>query len=106
MVLNDQGRALYFSRSPIPHPRVWDEKLLQENPPHFLQHIGIYAYRRDFLLRIAQLPRSDLEQLECLEQLRVLSAGYAIEVGIVAKAMRGIDTPNDYGAFVSRMRGG
>jgi 3-deoxy-manno-octulosonate cytidylyltransferase (CMP-KDO synthetase) len=106
VVLNDQGRALYFSRSPIPHPRVWDEKLLQENPPHFLQHIGIYAYRRDFLLRIAQLPRSDLEQLECLEQLRVLSAGYAIEVGIVAKAMRGIDTPNDYGAFVSRMRGG
>ncbi|MBM4003392.1 MAG: 3-deoxy-manno-octulosonate cytidylyltransferase [Planctomycetes bacterium] len=105
VVLNSSGRALYFSRSPIPHPRAWNEELLLDDPPHFLQHIGLYAYRRDFLLRIASLPRSDLEQLESLEQLRVLSAGYAIDVGIVAKAMRGIDTPNDYGAFVRRMRG-
>jgi len=105
VVFDDNGRALYFSRSVIPHPRQWDESLLTANPPHFFQHVGIYAYRRDFLLQLAALPRSPLEQLENLEQLRVLAAGYAIQVGVVDEPTAGIDTPADYEAFVRRYLG-
>ncbi len=105
VVFDQQQRAMYFSRSPIPHARTWVDSLLTDDPPHFFQHVGLYAYRREFLLRIASLPRSDHEQLENLEQLRVLSLGHAIQVGVVATAARGIDTPHDYGAFVRRMRG-
>lgn len=103
VVCDDQGRALYFSRSAIPHPRDWDEALLEADPPHFLQHLGIYAYRRDFLLRMAETPPSRLEQLEKLEQLRVLSLGEAIAVGVVDEASIGIDTPADYATFVRKM---
>lgn len=105
VVLDDEGRALYFSRSVIPHPRQWDESLLRANPPNFFQHVGIYAYRREFLLKLAQLPRSPLERLENLEQLRVLAAGYAIQVGVVDEPTAGIDTPADYEAFVKRYLG-
>ena len=99
------GRAMYFSRSPIPHVRDWDERLLTAERPYFFQHLGLYAYRRDFLLRLAAMPRCDLERLESLEQLRVLAAGYSIQVGLVEQATSGIDTPEDYRAFVSRYRG-
>ena len=102
VVFDDRRRALYFSRSPIPHPRQWDESLLSDDPAHFYQHVGLYAYRRDFLLQLAEMPRSDLEKLENLEQLRVLSAGQAILVGIVAEPTIGIDTEKDYRAFVRR----
>ena len=102
VVCNQAGAAMYFSRSPIPCVRDWDEALLSHSPPHFLQHVGLYAYRREFLLRLAQLPPSPLEQLEKLEQLRVLAAGYTILVGVIDHAARGIDTPEDYRAFVSR----
>jgi 3-deoxy-manno-octulosonate cytidylyltransferase (CMP-KDO synthetase) len=105
VVFDESGRALYFSRSPIPHVRDWDDRLLADPRPHFFQHIGLYAYRRDFLLRLADLPRSDLEKLENLEQLRVLSAGHAIQVGLIERAASGIDTPEDYRAFVSRVLG-
>lgn len=104
VVFDDRGRALYFSRSPIPHVRDWDERFLLEEPPHFFQHIGLYAYRRDFLLKLATLPQSDLEQLEKLEQLRVLSRGYAISVGVIHEPTIGVDTLADYQAFVSRYR--
>jgi 3-deoxy-manno-octulosonate cytidylyltransferase (CMP-KDO synthetase) len=67
-------------------------------------HIGLYAYRRDFLLQLATLPRTPLEKLESLEQLRVLENGYAIAVGVVNDPTVGIDTPEDYRAFVGRMR--
>lgn len=106
VVFDHDGRALYFSRSPIPHAREWDDKLLSANPPHFFQHIGLYAYRRDFLLKLAKLPQSTLEQIEKLEQLRVLASGFEIHVGIVHEASVGIDTPADYRAFVSRYRNG
>jgi len=96
------GKALYFSRSPIPHPREWHDDLLHAEPPNFLQHLGLYAYRRDFLLKIAQLPTSSLENIERLEQLRVLQAGYSIAVGIINEPSIGIDTPDDYRAFVDR----
>jgi 3-deoxy-manno-octulosonate cytidylyltransferase (CMP-KDO synthetase) len=103
VVFDAAGRALYFSRSPIPFVRDWSDSLLHENPPNFFQHVGLYAYRRDFLLRIAQLPPARLEQLEKLEQLRVLDAGHAIAVGVVDEPTVGIDTPEDYAAFVRRL---
>jgi 3-deoxy-manno-octulosonate cytidylyltransferase (CMP-KDO synthetase) len=102
VVLDEQGRALYFSRSPIPFAREWDDQLLGSDPPYFYQHIGLYAYRREFLLRLSEMPRSQLEEIECLEQLRVLSAGYSILVGIVDESTSGIDTAEDYRAFVRR----
>lgn len=97
------GAALYFSRSPIPAVRDaapdWDA-----SPTPFLQHLGLYAYRRSFLLQWPQLPVGKLEQLENLEQLRVLEAGYSIQVGVVDGAAGGIDTAEDYRAFVTRYR--
>ena len=104
VVCDEGGRALYFSRSPIPCAREWNDELLQGDPPVFWQHIGLYAYRREFLIRLAQLPRSPLEILENLEQLRALSAGHSIQVGCVSEMTRGIDTPADYRAFVRRWR--
>ena len=78
VVFDGRGRALYFSRSPIPHARdVERSSCLTADPPHFYQHVGLYAYRRDFLLRLAALPRTPLEKLENLEQLRVLETGYS-----------------------------
>lgn len=103
VVCDNAGRALYFSRAPIPHAREWQDSLLLAEPPHFFQHIGLYAYRREFLLQLAQIPRSDLEKLESLEQLRVLAAGHTILVGVVQEPNKGIDTPEDYRAFVSRV---
>ncbi len=102
VVRDSQQRALYFSRSPIPHARSWDATLLESNPPVFLQHIGLYAYRRDFLMRLSSLPSSPLEQIEKLEQLRFLQAGCQILVGLIEHAPKGIDTPSDYRAFVQR----
>jgi 3-deoxy-manno-octulosonate cytidylyltransferase (CMP-KDO synthetase) len=99
-------RALYFSRSPVPHVRDWRDELLAANPPNFFQHLGLYAYRREFLLKLARMPRTPMEQLENLEQLRVLENGYEILVGIVDEPTVGIDTPADYAAFVLRQRGG
>ena len=64
-------------------------------------HLGIYAYRRDFLLRLTTLPPSRLEQLEKLEQLRVLELGETILVGEVAHRSVGVDTPDDYARFVA-----
>ncbi len=102
VVCDARGRALYFSRSVIPRPRTWDDALLGSEPPAFLQHIGLYAYRRDFLLQIAQLERCQHEKIESLEQLRVLYHGHAIQVGLIDEPAIGIDTPADYAAFVQR----
>jgi 3-deoxy-manno-octulosonate cytidylyltransferase (CMP-KDO synthetase) len=99
-----QGRALYFSRSVIPHPRTWDDALLKSDPPAFYQHVGLYAYRRDFLLQLAAMPPAKLEQIEKLEQLRVLQAGHSILVGVVDEPTFGIDTPEDYKAFVEKQK--
>jgi 3-deoxy-manno-octulosonate cytidylyltransferase (CMP-KDO synthetase) len=103
VVCRRDGRALYFSRSPIPHARTWREELLQQEPPLFLQHLGLYVYRRDFLLGYSRLPASALETTEMLEQLRVLQAGGEIVVAVVEKQVKGIDTPEDYRGFVSRL---
>jgi 3-deoxy-manno-octulosonate cytidylyltransferase (CMP-KDO synthetase) len=102
VVSDGRGRALYFSRSPIPHARSWDDVLLNSQPAIFNQHIGLYAYRRAFLMQLATLPKSPLEELEKLEQLRFLQAGYSILVSTIEHAPKGIDTPDDYRAFVRR----
>ncbi len=102
VVCQHDGAAIYFSRSPIPHPRDGDQGLFEVDPPVFLQHIGIYAYRRDFLMNLHQLPASPIEQTEKLEQLRALQAGHRIMVGIVPSSHRGIDTRADYDAFKAR----
>jgi len=102
VVCDASGRALYFSRSPIPYPRSWSDGLLHQRPPVLLQHIGLYAYRRDFLLQLADLPPSRLEEIERLEQLRVLEAGHPIQVGLLNEPTIGIDTIEDYRSFVSR----
>ncbi len=102
VVFDGHGRALYFSRSPIPYPRQWDDALLAGDPPRFYQHVGLYAYRRDFLLQLARLPQAEMERIEKLEQLRVLAAGHTILVGVVDEATFGIDTPADYRRFVER----
>lgn len=99
VVRDGDGRALYFSRSPIPFVRD-GAPTFASGQQTFLQHLGLYSYRRGFLLRFAQLPRCPLEDLEKLEQLRVLGAGRSIQVGIVPHASRGVDTPADYQAFV------
>ena len=103
IVFDAKGQALYFSRSVIPHPRggIQDEHFTQ-SPPLFYQHIGLYAYRREFLLRLSQLPQSETEKTESLEQLRVLHHGYAIMVGVIDEPTTGIDTPEDYRKFVER----
>lgn len=104
VVCDDFGRALYFSRSPVPMARD-SEPDFTIDPPRYLQHLGVYAYRRAFLLRLAATPPHPLEQTEKLEQLRVLGTGTAIQVGVVAHAHRGVDTPADYDAFVRAYRG-
>ena len=103
VVFGAEGRALYFSRSVIPHPRggIRDEHFAHSSPL-FYQHIGLYAYRREFLLRLSQLPQSDTEKTESLEQLRVLHHGYSMMVGVIDEAAAGIDTPEDYRKFVER----
>jgi 3-deoxy-manno-octulosonate cytidylyltransferase (CMP-KDO synthetase) len=90
VVCDNSGNALYFSRSPIPHGRD-----LEGVPPGALRHIGVYAYRRDFLMRFAALAPGRIEQIEKLEQLRALENGYRIRVVASAAPSLEIDTAED-----------
>ncbi len=103
VVCDITGRALYFSRSPIPHVRDGKPDFALR-PSRFLLHVGLYAYRKPFLLRLAALPPEPLEQLEKLEQLRVLSLGHPIQVGVIENSGFGVDTYDDYERFVSAYR--
>lgn len=103
VVCDGSGRALYFSRSPIPHVRDGRPDFALR-PARFLLHVGLYAYRRPFLLRLAALPPEPLEQLEKLEQLRVLALGHPIQVGVVEQSGFGVDTYEDYERFVAAYR--
>ena len=98
------GRALYFSRSPVPFLRDGDRDALLAGESPWRLHLGIYAYRRDFLLRLAEQPVSPLEELEKLEQLRVLEMGATIRIAEVEQRSVGIDTPDDYARFVANWR--
>jgi 3-deoxy-D-manno-octulosonate cytidylyltransferase len=89
VVCGADGDALYFSRSPIPHMR--DGGM----PKQALRHIGVYAYRRDFLLKFAALPEGVLERVEKLEQLRALEHGYTIRVVASVKPSLEVDTAAD-----------
>ncbi|MBI5379337.1 MAG: 3-deoxy-manno-octulosonate cytidylyltransferase [Nitrospirae bacterium] len=118
VVVNQQGDALYFSRAPIPFNR--SQKFFTSPPSLALppsrgeesggggrskvrrqlsgfsyRHVGLYAYRRDFLLRMAQWPPTPLEEAERLEQLRVLEHGHRIRVVLVDDSAPGVDTPED-----------
>ncbi len=94
IVTDNNGNALYFSRSVIPFVRGTEHgQWLAQFP--FLKHIGIYAYRYHVLREITQLPQSPLEMAESLEQLRWLQNGYRIRVGITEEETVGIDTPED-----------
>lgn len=88
VVVNQKGEALYFSRSLIPYPR-------NEFPVPPLKHVGIYAYRRDFLLAYAGMKQTPLEKTESLEQLRALEMGYKIGVIRIDSEDIGIDTEED-----------
>ena len=102
----DAWRAIYFSRAPVPCARDFAPALLAAEPPLYWQHVGLYAYRREVLERWNSLPESRLAAHESLEQLRVIEAGIPIVAGAIAHAARGIDTPQDYAAFVARQRRG
>lgn len=97
LVRADSGDALYFSRAPIPWHRdafARDRSALPQGP--WLRHIGIYAYRAGFLRRFTGLPPGQLEQIESLEQLRVLESGYRIAVALTPEPFPpGVDTPED-----------
>lgn len=94
IVTDKRGFALYFSRSPIPYVRGKEQTEWLTHFP-YLKHLGIYAYRRDVLRQVTQLPQSPLEQAESLEQLRWLENGYRIRVGLTDVETVGIDTPED-----------
>jgi 3-deoxy-manno-octulosonate cytidylyltransferase (CMP-KDO synthetase) len=88
VVTDDRGYALYFSRAPIPFPR-------HPEKAEYWRHIGLYGYRRRFLLKYGGLPQSGLELAESLEQLRALANGYRIKVATVDYDSVGVDTPED-----------
>ena len=94
IVVDNQGFALYFSRSIIPFVRGKEQAEWLTHYP-FLKHIGLYAYRREVLREITQLPPSSLEVAESLEQLRWLQNGYRIRVALTDQETIGIDTPDD-----------
>ena len=94
VVMDKTGKALYFSRNPIPFMQnVAHEKWMQKG--RFYQHIGIYAYKTETLHQIAKMQPSALEQAESLEQLRWLENGLSIRMAVVAGESISIDTPDD-----------
>lgn len=94
IVTDLQGFALYFSRSVIPFVRGVEQNEWIVHFP-YLKHLGLYAYRREVLHEVTQLPQSPLELAESLEQLRWLENGYRIRVGLTDVETVGIDTPED-----------
>lgn len=96
VVTDRQGFALYFSRAPIPHARDFCQNLEQRwRELATARHIGLYVYRREFLLAYPHLPVTPLETQECLEQLRALEHGYRIRVAATDLVGHGVDTPED-----------
>ena len=100
VVCDAAGRALYFSRAPIPYPRQPSQPA-EGGPDPFVfrgswrRHIGLYAYRRSFLMAFAALPQTPLETTEALEQLRALEHGFRIRTPETVHDSLGVDTPED-----------
>jgi len=101
VVLGAGGRALYFSRAPIPFHRDAAKGGAPRAAP--LRHVGLYAYRTSFLARFVSWEPSPLEETESLEQLRVLEHGHGIAVAVRRVTSQGIDTPEQYAEFVRRL---
>jgi 3-deoxy-manno-octulosonate cytidylyltransferase (CMP-KDO synthetase) len=91
----EDGRALYFSRAPVPFLRDGPPDHDSLSRPPFLRHLGLYVYRREALLAWVALPPSPLEQVERLEQLRALEAGLPMGIAVVERAAGGVDTTRD-----------
>ncbi|GJQ58416.1 MAG: 3-deoxy-manno-octulosonate cytidylyltransferase [Candidatus Scalindua sp. AMX11] len=118
IVLDDDNYALYFSRAPIPYVRDNEDRFAFTTKEKreeeiqggtkknfsFLKHLGIYVYRRDFLLTFSSLCSAGLEDAEKLEQLRVLSNGYKIKVIVTPYTCEGVDTPGGFERFIERYR--
>ena len=118
VVIDKDSYAMYFSRASIPFIRDGNvqsnfsllEKTLNDFNTEknasflFLKHLGIYMYRKDFLLKFSSLPVPKVEELEKLEQLRVLSNGYKIKVVVTPFTSEGVDTPEDFELFVDKYR--
>jgi 3-deoxy-manno-octulosonate cytidylyltransferase (CMP-KDO synthetase) len=108
LVRAGSGDALYFSRAPIPWPRDAFARSRERLPDShdWLRHIGIYAYRAEFLQRFAAMPPGRLERIESLEQLRVLEAGFRIAVALTPEPFPpGVDTPEDLARAEARIAG-
>jgi 3-deoxy-manno-octulosonate cytidylyltransferase (CMP-KDO synthetase) len=88
VVTDNDDYAIYFSRSPIPYPRELDIK-------NYYKHVGIYGYKRDFVIKYSKMVSTPLEKSESLEQLRVLENGYRIKVLETPYKIVGVDTPED-----------
>jgi 3-deoxy-manno-octulosonate cytidylyltransferase (CMP-KDO synthetase) len=96
VVTDRKGFALYFSRAPIPYPRDFADELdIRWHELATAKHVGLYVYRRDFLLRFPTLAPTPLEEQEKLEQLRALESGYRIYVATTPLGVQGVDTPQD-----------
>lgn len=102
-IVDKNGRAIYFSRSVIPYDRQAGGV---GQMARYLRHLGIYAYRKDFLLKFTTLSEGELEKCEKLEQLRAIEYGFSIITGKVEHAWEGIDTPEQYAEFVNRFKNG
>jgi 3-deoxy-manno-octulosonate cytidylyltransferase (CMP-KDO synthetase) len=103
VVVGEGGRALYFSRAPVPHPR---EGTPRWESGSYLQHLGLYVFRREALMEWVALPEGDLERIERLEQLRALAAGIAVGVSVAhpgTAGVFGIDTPEDAARAAERL---
>lgn len=98
LVVDRKWNALYFSRNPLPSYQK------DRSERTYLGHVGIYAYRRDFLLKLMRMEATELEKAEKLEQLRILENGYDIRVVLTEQAYSGIDTREDYDRFVEEWK--
>jgi 3-deoxy-manno-octulosonate cytidylyltransferase (CMP-KDO synthetase) len=97
VVIDKDNFALYFSRAPIPYLREKGTKSI------YYKHIGLYAYTKDFLFTFRNLPASDLEKMESLEQLRALESGYKIKTVLTNFETIGVDTPEDLEAVKRKL---
>jgi 3-deoxy-manno-octulosonate cytidylyltransferase (CMP-KDO synthetase) len=105
VVTSQTGRALYFSRSRMPYSREFgltvDDAWVAANPCY--KHLGLYAYRADFLEKFVRLPAGRLEEIEKLEQLRALEGGYPIAIEVTDDPSIGVDTPEDAKKFEAHL---
>ena len=114
VVVDNVGRALYFTRAPLPYNRdhgcVDKSKVDNEVGANQIifgyKHIGVYAYRKSFLLKFSNMKTSRLENTEKLEQLRILENGYSIQVVETKQNSIGVDQPNDLDRIIKNMNGG